>query len=109
VIANRVLPSRFNRREHAVIDRLPEAVDLLVGAAGPAVGAVLDAARITEDRRRTGAAHLDRLRAAIVADPQLDASLPMITVPELFAARAHGPRIVSLLTDALADELDVGR
>jgi hypothetical protein len=70
---------------------------------------VLDAARITEDRRRTGAAHLDRLRAAIVADPQLDASLPMITVPELFAARAHGPRIVSLLTDALADELDVGR
>jgi anion-transporting ArsA/GET3 family ATPase len=107
VIANRVLPARFNRREHAVVGRLPDALDLLTEAAGAGVDAVLEAARITEDRRSTGAAHLDRLRAAIVADEQLASDLPMITVPELFTARAHGPRIVSLLSDALADELDV--
>jgi hypothetical protein len=33
----------------------------------------------------------------------------MIMVPELFTARAHGPRIVSLLSAALADELDLAR
>jgi hypothetical protein len=109
VIANRVLPAPFNRREHAIIERLSDALDLLADAAGDAVQAVLDAARVTEDRRQTGAAHLDRLRAAIVDDPGLDPDLPMITVPELFTARAHGPRIVSLLSDALADELDVAR
>lgn len=109
IIANRVLPAHFNRREAALIDRLPEAEDLLVAAAGPAVTSVLEAADITEHRRRTGAAHLDRLRATISSDPKLGPNLPMITVPELFSARGHGPRIVSLLSNALADELDVER
>jgi hypothetical protein len=31
--------------------------------------------------------------------------LPIVTVPELFA-RASGPRVVSLVADALTDELD---
>ena len=109
VVANRVLPAHFNRREAALIDRLPEAEELLVSAVGPAVSSVLEAADITEHRRRTGAAHLDRLQAAISADPQLGSDIPVITLPELFSARGYGPRIVSLLSSALADELDVER
>lgn len=109
VIANRVLPAHFNRREAALVDRLPEAEELLAAAAGPGVGSVLQAAEITEHRRRTGAAHLDRLQAAIAADHQLGPSVPIVTVPELFAARGYGPRIVTLLSAALADELDVER
>jgi hypothetical protein len=35
------------------------------------------------------------------------AELPRITVPELFV-RAHGRRVVSLVAEMLADELDVG-
>ncbi len=116
VIANRVLPAHFNRREAALVDRLGEAEDALVAAAGPGVPAVLEAARITEQRRRTGAAHLDRLRATIAPAPASGAApgrmpgvdVPMITVPELFSARGYGPRIVTLLSEALADELDVG-
>jgi anion-transporting ArsA/GET3 family ATPase len=108
VVANRVLPARFNRREQAMIDRLSEASQQLADAAGEGVAAVLEAAEITEDRRRTGAEHLDRLRNAIDDAPTFP-DLPMIMVPELFTARAHGPRIVSLLSRALADELELDR
>ncbi|MDX2380802.1 MAG: ArsA-related P-loop ATPase [Acidimicrobiia bacterium] len=108
VIANRVLPAHFNRREAALLDRLDDAEQVLTAAAGPGVSAVLEAARITEQRRRTGAVHLDRLSATIDTDPTLGSSVSMITVPELFSARGSGPRIVTLLSEALADELDVG-
>ena len=101
VIANRVLPAMFNRREHAIVDRLDEVAAELSDAAGPAVGTVIDAARLTETRRRTGAEHLDRLRSWL--DREL--SVPIITVPELFS-RGSGPRVVSLVADALTDELD---
>ena len=37
MIANRVLPVMFNRREQAVVDRLDEAMPLLVDAVGPGV------------------------------------------------------------------------
>jgi anion-transporting ArsA/GET3 family ATPase len=108
VVANRVLPAHFNRRETALVDRLVDAEQVLTAAAGPGVPAVLEAALITEQRRRTGAVHLDRLRTTIAADPTLGSSVSMITVPELFSARGSGPRIVTLLSEALADELDVG-
>ena len=63
IIANRVLPALFNRREQAIVDRLDEALPVLVDAIGPAAPVVLQASRLTEARRSTGAEHLDRLRA----------------------------------------------
>jgi anion-transporting ArsA/GET3 family ATPase len=105
VIANRVLPAMFNRREQAVVDRLDEAMPILVDAVGAGVGTVLEAARLTESRRATGATHLDRLRTWIEDADEVVDDLPIVVVPELFA-RASGPRVVSLVADALTDELD---
>ena len=99
VIANRVLPALFDRRQRAIVDRLDEAEPLLVDAAGRGVGAVVAAAGINEARRRIGAGHLERLQREC---PEL----PMLIVPELFT-RAAGRRVVELLADALAVELDV--
>ena len=104
VVANRVLPVLFDRRQQPVADRLPEALDLLGEAAGASVATVLEAAELNEARRRTGAGHLDRLRHELSADGLGD--LPMITVPELFV-RSHGPRVVTLVAEALSAELDV--
>jgi anion-transporting ArsA/GET3 family ATPase len=105
VIANRVLPAMFNRREQAVVDRLDEAMPILVDAVGAGVGTVLEAARLTESRRATGATHLDRLRTWIEEADEVVDDLPIVVVPELFV-RASGPRVVSLVADALTDELD---
>jgi anion-transporting ArsA/GET3 family ATPase len=105
VIANRVLPVMFNRREQSIVDRLDEVLPLLIDAAGPGVPTVIEAARLTEIRRRTGAAHLDRLRDWLTERDEVPDGLPIITVPELFS-RASGPRVVSLVADALTDELD---
>ena len=66
---------------------------------------MVDAARLTESRRSTGAMHLDRLPTWIEGADEVPDQLPIITVPELFA-RASGPRVVSLVADALTDELD---
>jgi anion-transporting ArsA/GET3 family ATPase len=97
LIANRVLPALFDRRQSDVVDRLDEAEPLLTAAAGRGVVAVLEAARITEARRRVGAQHLDRLRSD-------SGGLPMLMVPELFT-RATGRRVVTLVAEALAEEL----
>jgi anion-transporting ArsA/GET3 family ATPase len=105
VIANRVLPAMFTRREQAIVDRLDDVLPVLVEAVGPGAGTVLDAARLTESRRATGAGHLDRLRSWIADNDAVADDLAIITVPELFA-RASGPRVVSLVADALTDELD---
>ncbi len=105
IVANRVLPVLFDRREQPVAERLGDALPVLVDTVGAGVETVLEAARHTESRRRVGAEHLDRVRAACAADPALG-SVATITVPELFA-RAPGPRVVSLIADTLADELDV--
>ena len=105
VIANRVLPVLFDRREQAVVDQLDGVLPILIDAVGPGARAVLEAARFTDARRRTGAQHLGRLRSELdAADPPLD--IPIITVPELFA-RSGGRRVVSLIADGLADELDI--
>lgn len=97
LIANRVLPNLFDARERAVVERLDEARPLIVEAAGRGVVAVLEAARITDARRAVGAGHLDRLRAG--------SDLPILVVPELFT-RATGRRVVTLVAEALAEELD---
>jgi anion-transporting ArsA/GET3 family ATPase len=100
IVANRVLPALFDRRQAAIVDRLDEVEDLLVAAAGPAIRTVAAAAHLTEARRRIGAGHLERLRA------EIPAALPVLYVPELFT-RASGRRVVTLVANALADELDV--
>ena len=97
IIANRVLPALFDRNQAALVDRLEEVEALLVEAAGTNVRAVLQAAHITEARRRIGGEHLARLRE--------HTELPMLMVPELFT-RATGRRVVSLVAEALAEELD---
>ena len=102
VVANRVLPVLFTKRQAAVAARLDEVDDLLVEAAGPGVSTVLTGARITEARRRTGARHLAKLRRAVAELPQDE--LPIVTVPELLT-RASGPRVVHAVADSLADEL----
>jgi len=105
VIANRVLPVLFSRREQKIADRLDETLPMLTKAAGPGTGTVLEAARLTEERRRTGAGHLDRLRSFLDSAEGPTEDVPIITIPELFS-RASGPRVVSLVADALTDELD---
>jgi anion-transporting ArsA/GET3 family ATPase len=97
LVANRVLPALFDRHQTAIVDRLGDVEGLLVDAAGKNVRAVLEASHITEARRRIGGEHLGRLRA--------HTDLPMLMVPELFT-RATGRRVVSLIADALAEELD---
>ncbi|CAN5491186.1 hypothetical protein BH24ACT5_BH24ACT5_22690 [soil metagenome] len=100
IVANRVLPALFDRRQAEVVVRLDVARDLLAEAAGADVDHVVLASQITEARRRIGARHLERLRSAIPGD------LPVLNVPELFT-RASGRRVVALVADALGDELDV--
>ena len=104
IIANRVLPALFNRREQAIVDRLDEALPVLTKAIGPSAAVVLQASRLTESRRSTGAEHLDRLRTSL-ADLAGASEVPIFTVPELFS-RASGPRTVTLVADTLAEELD---
>ncbi len=100
VVVNRVLPALFGTREAEVFDQLfgPKPQELLVKAAGKNVIDVMEAARMNESRRRVGAGHLDRLR------DELDADVNMLYVPELFT-RATGRRVVSLVADALREEL----
>ena len=99
LVANRVLPALFDRRRSEIVAHIDAAHEVLVDAAGRGVDAVVAAARITEARRRVGAGHLERLQRDC---PEL----PMIIVPELFT-RATGRRVVELVADAHADELDV--
>jgi anion-transporting ArsA/GET3 family ATPase len=100
IVANRVLPALFDRRQAEVVDRLEQAEPLLVEAVGPGVRQVLAAAHVSEARRRVGSRHLERLRAGIPP------GLPVLNVPELFT-KATGRRVVALVAEALADELDV--
>jgi len=97
LVANRVLPALFDRRQSAVVERLDEARAELVAAAGRGVTAVVEASRVTEARRLTGAGHLDRLAAGAPG-------VPTFIVPELFT-RATGRRVVSLIAESLAEEL----
>lgn len=99
LVANRVLPALFDRKQTELVEQLDAAMPVLVAAAGKGAVAVVDAARITDARRRIGSRHLDTLRDGA-------GDLPMLIVPELFT-RATGRRVVALVAEALADELDL--
>lgn len=115
VVANRVLPELFGRREEERFEQLrtAPAIDALVdavrgrvpaAAAGPAVvdarsvADVLDAAELAVTLRRSKAEHLTTLREG------LGAGIPLLFVPELFA-RAHGARATAQVAAALSDEI----
>jgi anion-transporting ArsA/GET3 family ATPase len=99
VIANRVLPSIFAPDEERLFDRIDTAGPRAVLAArlGRHLPTVLDATALALARHRTGVQHLTHLGLG------LPPGLPMLVVPELFS-RAGGPRVVSRVADALADE-----
>jgi anion-transporting ArsA/GET3 family ATPase len=100
VVANRVLPALFSERELDVFHRLeadaPQAE--IAAIAGQRVSTVFAASALVEARRRVGASHLDRLRAALPAD------VPLLIVPELFT-RATGRRVVTLVAQSIHDEI----
>ena len=103
VIANRVLPELFGRREEAVFDTVgaPRTLTRLaedLGSDDTAVRAVFSAARLAVTIRRDGAAHLERLRAGI------DESVPLLYLPYLFG-RAHGVRAIRQVAASLGEEL----
>ena len=100
IVANRVLPALFSERQLDVFERIdaPGPRQLLIDAAGSKVTTVVEAARMTEARRRVGAGHLDRLRTA------LGPTVPVIIVPELFT-RATGRRVVTLMAQSIHDEI----
>jgi anion-transporting ArsA/GET3 family ATPase len=102
VIANRVMPALFAARGADLFDRLAAAPAraLMSELAGTDVEAVIDAAELLESRRRLGAAHLGRLRAAMASTVEA----PLVVVPELFT-RATGRRVVTLIAEALGEEL----
>jgi anion-transporting ArsA/GET3 family ATPase len=110
VVANRVLPSMFDRTEQKVARKMATAVPVLVDALGPGAAAVVEASSIIEARRSIGVEHLDRLRAVVAElDPSIAArgrsrAVPIIIVPELFS-RAHGRRVVTLVADGLEQEI----
>ena len=102
IAVNRVLPELFGRSEEEVFERLREpamTTALEAAVSGPA-HAVLDAARLAVTLRRTGAAHLERLRDG------LPPGLPVLYVPELFR-HSVGLRALAQVADALGAELGV--
>jgi anion-transporting ArsA/GET3 family ATPase len=100
VVVNRVLPELFGRGEQAVFERLraPDVLDALAATAGEGVTAVLDAAELAVQLRRTRADHLATLQEAMPAE------IPVVYVPELFS-RSFGLRLVTRLAEALSEEL----
>jgi anion-transporting ArsA/GET3 family ATPase len=103
VVANRVLPELFGRREEEVFGRLSEkeateTIAARLKGETSAVQAVFAAARLAVTIRRDGASHLERLRQAI------DESVPIVYLPYLFG-RAHGLRAIRQVAAALGDEL----
>jgi anion-transporting ArsA/GET3 family ATPase len=102
IVANRVQHGVFDERQCDVFERLGTIATvepMLVEAAGRAVRTVMEAARITERRAEVGAGHLERLRDG------LPPGLATIVVPELYT-RASGRRVVTLLAEALARQID---
>lgn len=103
IVANRVLPALFDRRQASVASTI--AAEERVQAAlaqdcGAGVRIVLMASEIADARRRVGSGHLERLRQG------LPSGVPLLYVPELFT-RATGRRVVARVADGLRDELDV--
>jgi anion-transporting ArsA/GET3 family ATPase len=100
VVANRVLPELFNRAEEDTFDvvEAPAPRKVLADAIGDGSDAVLDAARLAVNRRRSGAAHLARLGSNLPAD------LPLLFVPYLFT-RSSGMRTTRRVAEHLGEEV----
>jgi anion-transporting ArsA/GET3 family ATPase len=111
VVANRVLPELFGRREEERFEQLrsPEQLQVVANAIGglgamrtaptpEVVKEVFDAAELAVQLRRGRATHLTTLRE------QLDPAVPLLMVPELFT-RTHGARATAQVASALQDEL----
>jgi anion-transporting ArsA/GET3 family ATPase len=98
VVVNRVLPELFTHSDELTYEalRAPAARELLTARVGAGASEVLDAARLAVSLRRTGAQHLEELRAAV--------DLPMLYVPYLFV-RDHGLRVTRMVAEALGQEL----
>jgi anion-transporting ArsA/GET3 family ATPase len=100
IVVNKVLPELFGRGEQEVFDAL-NSVDgrrAFAQVVGDDPAALLDGADLASRLRRSRAKHLERLRSEIPAD------LPMIFLPQLFAA-SHGIRSSRELADAFDDEI----
>ena len=102
VVVNQVLPELFGDREEALFNQLcaPAARKKLTGAVGDGVGAILDAAALAVDRRRTRTVHLEHLNDALGDD------VAVMYLPYLFNRR-HGVRATKQLAAALAAEMGV--
>ena len=100
IVANRVLPQWFSAPDGEVFAALmePAAQASLAAVAGPKVATVFQAAALAQARREGAVGYLDRLRDNVSPD------VPLLLVPELFT-RSGGRRVVSLLADALHEEL----
>lgn len=100
VVVNRVLPELFSRGEEEVFEALrsPDAMALLAREVGEGLPAVLDAARLAVQLRRSRAAHVAVLREA------LGAEVPFLYVPELFG-RLAGLRSTAQVAEAMGEEL----
>ena len=100
IVVNRVLPELFGRREEEVFESLvePDRAAALAKAVDGDVQPVLDGAGLAVTLRRTGASHLERLRANV------DPAVPMLYVPYQFA-RFHGVRATNQVSAALSAEL----
>jgi anion-transporting ArsA/GET3 family ATPase len=100
VVVNRVLPELFGRREEEAFRRLgsPDGLLALSSALGEDASPLVSAASLAVTLRRTGAGHLERLRAGT------DASVPLLYLPYLFS-RSHGLRATRQVSAALAAEL----
>ena len=100
IVANRVLPQWFSAPDGEVFAALmePAAQASLAAVAGAKVATVFQAAALAQARREGAVGYLDRLR------DEVSANVPLLLVPELFT-RSGGRRVVSLLADALHEEL----
>jgi len=100
VVVNQVLPELFGRTEEEIFEQLHRkgTAAELGRLAGGDVRPVLEAARLAVTLRRTGAGHLERLRAGI------DANVPLLYLPFLFT-KSDGVRTVRKMAGSLGDEL----
>jgi hypothetical protein len=95
---NRVLPELFTHADEETFEalRAGDARAVLTERVGSGGTAVLEAARLAVNLRRTRAVHLAALRQAV--------ELPMLYVPYLFV-RDQGLRVTKMVADALGQEL----
>ena len=103
VVANRVLPELFGRRDASLFERLDEmshasAVGRSAVIPPDALARLIDAAKLSMQLRSTGVEHLDNLRAG------LGAQVPLVLLPMLFSG-AEGAAGTAELARALLDEL----